>query len=294
MQKALPFITAFLIVLGTSVLLYPAASSWINQYRQSKQISYYVDVIDRVEPDKKQQLDQARRYNAALRSGVDVERNKNVASGTGYLTATKGLWDYNDILSPGPHMPMARVKIPSIDVDLPIYHGTSDDVLLRGAGHLRGSSFPVGGKGTRAVVTAHRGLAESRLFTDLDKVKKGDNFTFEVFGDVLTYKVTNIQIVDPEDTQKILAKPGKDLATLITCTPLGINSHRILVTGERVHPTPKADLNAQGKQPEIPRTPWWLIFWVASVMVAVLYVVWVKRGARRRSARPAKGRHRLQ
>ncbi|WP_459583204.1 class C sortase, partial [Aerococcus mictus] len=112
----------------------------------------------------------------------------------------------------------------TIDVDLPVYHGTSDEVLNRAAGHLEGTSLPVGGPSTRAVITAHRGLANARMFTDLNKVNVGDTFTIEVFGDVLTYRVRDTKVVAPEDTDTLRVEEGKDLVTLVTCTPLGINS----------------------------------------------------------------------
>jgi sortase A len=167
---------------------------------------------------------------------------------------------------------MARIRIPSINADLPIYHGTSEAVLQRGVGHLEGTALPVGGPSTHAVVTGHRGLATSELFSKLDQVTAGDTFTIEVFGETLAYKVTETLIVEPEDTESLLIQPGKDLMTLVTCTPLGINSHRILVTGERVIPTPEADINAAGEAPDIPGFPWWMITAGGVIIGAGTYV----------------------
>lgn len=161
-----------------------------------------------------------------------------------------------------------------IDLDLPVYHGTEDATLLKGLGHLRGTSLPVGGKGTRSVITGHRGLASAEMFTRLDEVGKGDTFTIEVFDEILTYKVVDKIVVNPDETKKIAAVPGKDLMTLITCTPLGINTQRILVTGERVVPTPAADKALRGKKPDVPRFPWWIVACFGSLCIVGGYIWW--------------------
>jgi sortase A len=186
---------------------------------------------------------------------------------------------------------MARLRIPAIDVDLPIYHGTSDATLLKGVGHLEGTSLPVGGEGTHSVLTGHRGLASATLFTNLDKVKEGDTFTIEVLDQVLTYQVIRTQVVDPSDTASLRATAGEDLVTLVTCTPLGINSQRILVTGERITPTPQEDLDAAGSVPDIPGFPWWAAGLAAGVVLVGVFV-WragyprTPRRAGRTAARP--------
>ena len=167
---------------------------------------------------------------------------------------------------------MGRLKIPSIDVDLPIYHGTSDETLGKGVGHLEGTSLPVGGIDTHAVLSAHRGLASATMFDNLDKLDTGDTFVVEVAGEVLTYRVFETQVVDPGDTQTVLPRAGLDIVTLVTCTPLGINTHRILVTGERITPTPIKDIEAAGAVPDIPGFPWWAVILPVSVLVVGLYV----------------------
>lgn len=244
-------------VLGLAVLLYPTASAWVTQYNQAQITGDYAAKAENTDPDAAEQLKLAKKYNDALTSGVELEANANVPSGTG--TSSDPSLYYNKMLAVDKTGLMARLMIPGIDVDLPIYHGTSDETLLRGAGHLEGSHLPIGGDGTHSVITAHRGLASARMFTDLDKVKKGDTFTIQVLGEVLTYQVIETKVVDPEDTDSLRAVEGEDLVTLITCTPLGINTHRILVTGERITPTPKADLERADKQPDVPRFPWWLL-----------------------------------
>lgn len=264
-------IAGFILFAGITLLLYPTASQWISNYNQSQVSSSYSEKVKNQLPPPETQLEAARAYNEALQSGALVEAGENLpTSDTDGGELPGGIKPYNEQLKVGTSGLMARIKIPKIDVDLPIYHGVSDQVLLIGAGHLEGTSLPVGGDSTRTVVTGHRGLASARMFTDLDKIVKGDTFTFETFGEVLTYRVKDIQVVEPDDRQAILPVQGKDLATLVTCTPLGINSHRILVTGERVTPTPKEDVDAL-KEIHV-GFPWWLLIWTVSIIVIVFGV----------------------
>lgn len=266
----LTWLIAVLALAGTGVLLYPAAAAWVTSYNQSQIVERISSLLDDADPDSAIQLAQASEYNAALTSGVELQANVNVPTGSGSLNSTE--LDYNKILSATDDGLMARLKIKGIGVDLPIYHGTTDDVLLRGAGHLEGSHFPVGGESTHSVITAHRGLANATMFTNLDKVKVGDTFTAEVFGEVLTYRVRTTKVVQPEDTDSLRAEPGSDLMTLITCTPLGINSHRILVTGERISPTPIADIQAAGTESEVPGPPWWILAMLGATVFAGGYL----------------------
>ncbi|WP_165215845.1 class C sortase [Schaalia sp. ZJ1691] len=269
-----PYLTVLLLIVGLSLLTYPTAASWLSQYNQTSITKTYENSVRNAIPDGEEQLEAARTYNAALSSGALVARNERLPQATGNLdeitTADGRTWRYEDILSAGKENTMARIRIDKIDVDLPIYHGTTEETLLKGAGHLKGTSFPVGGTSTRAVITAHRGLANATMFTDLDKIVVGDTFTIETFDQVLTYKVISTEVVEPEDSQAIRAEEGRDLVTLVTCTPLGINSHRILVTGERIIPTPAKDLANAGKASDLPRFPWWAIAYVAVVVAAVV------------------------
>jgi sortase family protein len=252
------------------LFLYPSISAWIVQYNQSQVIAQYEGSVGRADPSADEQLALARRYNDALSAGAVLEANANVPTGDG--TSGDDSLDYDSILTADGTGLMARLKVPAADIDLPIYHGTSDDTLLKGLGHLEGTSLPVGGQGQRTVITGHRGLAEARMFTDLDKVEPGDTFTFEVFGEVLTYSVIDKKVVEPEETEALRAEPGRDLATLVTCTPLGINTHRILITGERVYPTPQKDVDAAGAAPEIPGFPWWAVGLLGGVSLIGVYV----------------------
>ncbi|MGO1789825.1 MAG: class C sortase [Micrococcaceae bacterium] len=266
----LTIIIAVIALVGAGILLYPSTASWITSYNQSKLIVNYSDQIENVHPSAPEQLAMAHRYNEALQAGVNLEANANIAVGDGTLRDES--LDYENILSANDQGLMARVKIPAIEVDLPIYHGTSDEILNRGAGHLEGSHLPIGGADTHSVITAHRGLANAEMFTNLDQVEVGDRFTMEVFGEVLTYEVRETKVVQPDDTDTLRPVAGRDLVTLITCTPLGINSHRILVTGERVTPTPIEDVTGAGQAPEIPGFPWWAVIYLGTILVVGIFV----------------------
>jgi len=261
---------------GIVLLSYTPAASWLSQYQQSRLIDTYNDSLRREgqttgnetgQAAAGEALADARAYNEKLRSGAILAPNTNIPRSAGETAGN----EYHELLK-GPAEVMARIRIPGIDVDLPIYHGTSDLTLLRGAGHLQGTSLPVGGESTHSVITAHRGLAEATMFTNLDKVKTGDSLIVEVFGEVLTYRVTSTKVVEPEETEALRAEEGKDLLTLVTCTPLGINTHRILLTGERIYPTPAKDLAAAGKRPDVPHFPWWAVGLAAGLIVVGLYL----------------------
>ena len=252
-------LAAVIALLGMCVLLYPMTASWVSQYNQSKVIRGFDQRAQspNLRPSATKQLDDAHRYNDALIAGAALQANHRLPTGQG-RGGDAGL-DYSKLLRTDDSGVMGRIRIPSIDADLPIYHGTDDATLLKGVGHLEGTSLPVGGPGTHAVLTGHRGLANATIFTHLDKVKVGDRFSITVLDQTLTYQVISTKVVDPDQTQTLRPVAGKDLVTLVTCTPLGINSQRILVTGQRVIPTPQADVAAAQQKPEIPRFPWWAV-----------------------------------
>lgn len=268
---ALTISITLLALVGMLAGIYPMAASWVSSYNQSKIINNYESQLGIVNPSVSDQLAEAAEYNDSLSSGVLLGKNSTVPVGSGISNNTE--LNYNRILSSGSEGLIGRIKVPGIDVDLPIYHGTSDAVLNRGAGHLEGSHFPIGGESTRSVITAHRGLANATMFSNLNNVKVGDKFTVEVFGEVLTYQVRETRVIAPEDTETLRVVPGEDLVSLITCTPLGINTHRIVVTGERITPTPIADIEAAGQAPKIPGFPWWIVFFVAGSTLILMYLV---------------------
>lgn len=281
-RRRFPWSAAALAVgflLGIAVLLYPATAAWFTQYQQSQRIDAYSETVrDLTVESRHAAIQDAAAYNDALVDGTSV-----VAAGENKpLAETSADNGYEQLLHADDTGLMARIKIPSIDVDLPIYHGTTDDTLAKGIGHLEGTALPIGGPSTHSVLTGHRGLADAELFTNLDKVAVGDTFTIEVFGEVLTYRVTDTKVVEPEQTETLYAQRGADLVTLVTCTPLGINTHRILVTGERILPTPVRDMDAVGQRPDIPGFPWWALGLGGAILVAGAYVVF---SARRRAGR---------
>ena len=235
-QRLFPnYLTGFLVLLGVGLLIYPQAAAWFAQLNQTELTVEYNKAIENAVPNAREQLAAARAYNDALTTGTLIPANERLPRLAGESSDTVEVngrtWTYEELLSTKGSPIMARLRIPKIDVDLPVYHGTSDETLLKGAGHLEGTALPVGGASTRSVITAHRGLAEATMFTNLDKVEPGDRFTVEVFGEVLTYEVRDVVVVEPEETEHLSVEAGRDLVTLVTCTPLGINSHRILVTG---------------------------------------------------------------
>ncbi|MFK4788729.1 class C sortase [Microbacterium sp. ZW T5_56] len=254
---------------GLGIVLYPFAAQWASSYNQSLITGDYNLEVVAGNPSADDQLALAEAYNSRLSAGAELVPLANVASGTGTSTEVQDTyWEQLTTFSGT----MSRLQIPKIDVDLPIYHGTSDAVLLEGAGHLQGTSLPVGGVSTHSVLTGHRGLAGAKMFTDLDQLAEGDTFTLTTFGRVMTYQVTQTQVVDPDDTASLRQQEGKDLVTLITCTPLGINTQRILVTAERVTPTlPESEEIAMATGHA--EFPWWLVAGLIGCGVIVWYAV---------------------
>lgn len=277
-------VICLLAVLGSGIGLYPSTAAWFSSYNQAQILKDSLRDMQELDPTAAEQLAMARAYNEALAAGVALESGVTVPTGFG---EGAGGFTYRDILNANAEGMMSRVKIDGIGVDLPVYHGTDEATLLKGAGHLEGSHLPVGGEGTRTVVTAHRGLATATMFNDLVDVKEGDRFTLNTLGEVLTYEVQEIRVIAPDDTAVLRPEAGRDLATLITCTPLGINSHRIVVTGERVIPTPYGDIAAATADPELP-FPWWAVIGGGLGLCIAGYLV--RSGvtdARRRAGRAA-------
>ena len=210
-------------LIGVSVLLYPSFSSYWNSKTQSRVIVDYESVLEHLEPEDYSALFQtAHEYNEAL-SQLDFPLGNDQCV-PGY---------YETLKLEGTSI-IGYVKIDKIGVEIPIFHGTSEDTLNRGAGHLEGSSLPVGGESTHCVLSAHRGLPSARLFTDLDRIELGDTFRIVVLDQILTYQVDQIKIVTPKEFMDLLIVDGMDYCTLFTCTPYGINTHRLLVRGIRI------------------------------------------------------------
>ena len=216
-------ILILIFLVGLSVMLYPTVSDYINQKNQSRAVASYSEEVENLsDVDYQAYFDAADDYNRRLAETPDAFYRPEQVSG------------YTDTLDVSGTGIMGYITIPKIGVELPIYHGTSDGVLQVAAGHLEGSSLPVGGAGTHAVISAHRGLPSAKLFTNLDELEVGDTFTITVLDRVLTYEVDQVSIVLPTETDLLQPVEGKDYVTLMTCTPYGINTHRLLVRGKRI------------------------------------------------------------
>ena len=218
---------AFLIALG--ITLYPMISTWYNERHQAEVHIHYQEKVEQVDNTKLIEAKElAVAYNQTILPGAQDEDS---FSKEALLSASE---NYGSLLNLAGDGIMGYVEIPTIGVTLPIYHGTNNSTLERGVGHLLGSSLPVGGESTHSVLTAHSGMASAKMFSDLDRLKKGDIFFLDVLGERLAYQVDQIKTVLPYDTTFLQTEIGNDLCTLVTCTPFGVNTHRLLVRGTRI------------------------------------------------------------
>ena len=282
---AIRIVIAVVALLGVTVLLYPMAGNWyMNRHDQDAISGYAEEVAGQPAERTTEELKAADAYNQALpQTGrpVDLATLKGALGEEEYAL-------YNSLLAEGPDGVMAVLDIPSIDVDLPVFHGTDDETLDRGVGHLEGTSLPVGGPGTHAVLSAHSGVVGKDLFTHLEDVAMGDRFTITVLDEVLTYQVDAIDVVLPTETTELGIVPGKDYVTLITCTPVGVNSHRLLVRGVRV-PDPGTAPSTQALHAETGADfPWWALIAAGAVVLITLATspLAVRPDRRPTSARP--------
>lgn len=240
MSKRVRDILPILVILaGLLVLLYPTISNYLVEQNASRAVaSYDATVVDMSQEDRERMLADAHAYNDALAASSGAG---TPASEGGEPVQVGETLAYEDLLNLNGDGMMGYIIIPRLKETLPVYHGTSEPVLQVGVGHLSDSSLPVGGPGTHAALSGHRGLPSAKLFTDLNKMKVGDLFYIRVLKEVLAYQVTSIETVLPNETESLAIQPGKDLVTLITCTPYGINSHRLLVHAERTDYVPTED-----------------------------------------------------
>lgn len=224
MKKHLSTILLVLIFfIGLSVLLYPTLADYVNSKHQSRAIAAYVEAMSQIDPDKyAEELAKAQAYNESL-----------VGNSNRFVQTEESLAAYHDVLDMK-NTAIGYVEIPAIRVDLPLYLGTEESVLQVGVGCMPGASLPIGGESTHAVLTGHRGLPSARLFTDLDQLAPGDTFVVFMLNEVMTYQVDQIRIVLPQEMDDLEIIEGEDHCTLVTCTPYGVNTHRMLVRGKRV------------------------------------------------------------
>ena len=276
-MKKRVFLFGLLFLMGLSVLLYPLISSEWNRHRSDAMIDSYTQTVSQAPAeDRSAWIDSARQYNAGLEGKhfPDAFANITREESTEYLAQLA--FDANGV--------MAYIAIPRIDVSLPVYHGTSPEVLAKGAGHLEGSALPVGGAGTHCVISAHRGLPSATLFTDLDQLRLGDHFYLYVLDQVLAYQVDQILVVEPDEMEALNRHDGADYTTLVTCTPYGVNTQRLLVRGHRVA------YESETAQQEARQTVHSLhtnyVLWVAvGLGVTLVFILLMWRGQRSKGKR---------
>lgn len=227
-------VTVFTV--GLVVMFYPNISNYVNLKNQSRVLQSYQEAVNTADPvDYEKYIEAAMQYNAKL-AGQNVEVSDAFMSGKKDANKEDEYWD---LLKIGESNIMGYVNVDSLGIEVPLYHGTGDVVLSVGAGHIQGSSLPVGGESTHTAVSAHTGLPSAKFFDKIDTLKEGDTFSFHVMNKVLTYEVDQILVVLPEEVDALSIVSGEDYATLITCTPYGINTHRLLVRGTRVETPPE-------------------------------------------------------
>jgi sortase A len=275
------------LLTGLSLLLYPQVSDYWNSIHQSRAIASYQEQLDATDNHVfEQMLADAQAYNESLRKSPNR-----------YNRSEEELAWYNSLLDISGTGIMGYIEIPILHVKLPMYHGVDESVLQIAAGHIEGSSLPVGGPGTHCVLSGHRGLPTARLFTDLDQLTVGDIFMLHVLDQTLTYEVDHIAIVKPDELSLLEIEDKQDLCTLVTCTPYGVNTHRLLIRGHRTNNLPEEKIlriEADAKQID----PMKVVPFVAAPMLAALFVLLLiqdhRRSKTRREHPEEKGEHRRE
>lgn len=270
-NKIIILIVVILFLAGLAVLLYPTASDWWNTRQQSRKIADYVDEVAVMDDERYNEMwEAAKEYNASLLEQGEPDS----------LTEEQKA-QYNKMLDVAGNGVMGFINAPSIGCTLPIYHGTDDDILQEAIGHLDWTSLPTGGADTHCVLSGHSGLPSAKLFTNLEKMKEGDIFTLHVLDEVLTYEVDQILVVLPEDLDSVRIVEGQDYCTLVTCTPYGKNTHRLLVRGHRIENVdePKVDYS---KANDTVIEPALLAVLIAVPVIVILLVILLLQNRRKK------------
>lgn len=268
-KRIFTIILIVIFLVGLSVMLYPTVSNWWNQRVQSSVIATYDEAVQTLDDSEKQEiLAKAHEYNALL------------AQVSAPLTNYDEVPGYDNILDISGTGVMGYITIPKIQVYLPIYHGTSAEVMNVAVGHLQGSSLPVGGETTHAVISAHRGLPSARLFSDLDQLAEGDEFTITILDEIYTYEVDQISIVLPNELDKLAIEQGQDYVTLVTCTPYGVNTHRLLVRGHRVDTVYPHNITVSSDAVQIDTMT--VVPFIAVPLFILLIIKWIYDGRKRK------------
>ena len=272
-DRIINLILVGVMVLGVLIVAYPTISDWWNSYHQTRAIASYTEQVAAMDTgDAERMLKEAEAYNAEL-----IEKEHR------FVPTEEDLAYYNSILDVTGTGIMGYVEIPKLHISFPIYHGSEDTVLQIAIGHLEGTSFPVGGTGTHAALTGHRGLPSARLFTDIDQLTDGDHFAVHILNRTVTYEVDQIHIVLPEEMEDLAIDPEKDYCTLITCTPYGINSHRLLVRGRRVENDPEIlDVTADAQQVQPGLTALGIAIPMLTIALIYILIVTSRKAARKK------------
>lgn len=261
-KNASSIILIMIFLVGLSLLLYPSVSEFWNSKHQSRAISGYTEKVLEIDDNRYElMLQEANEYNKKLENGLSR-----------WIPSEKEVEEYNGLLNIGGTGIMGYVEIPDLGISLPIYHGVDEAVLQIAIGHLQGSSLPVGGAGTHCAISGHRGLPSAKLFTNIDELKEGDVFLLCVLDEVLTYEVDQIRIVEPKDLSALEIEENKDLCTLITCTPYGVNSHRLLVRGHRIETVENNSIRVSADAMQIDET---IVASFVSVPIMLLLLIWL-------------------
>ena len=286
MKRVRDILPVLVILAGLLVLLYPTISNYLIEQNASRAVaSYDQAAVDLSAQEREHMLARAHAYNDAL------------AASSGAPTASEGgepaqaVEAYEDLLNLNGDGMMGYIIIPKMNVELPVYHGVEERVLQVGVGHMESSSLPVGGESTHAALSGHRGLPSAKLFTDLDQMEEGDQFYIKIVGETLAYEVHSIETVLPTETESLAIQPGEDLVTLITCTPYGINSHRLLVHAHRIPYVPEMEdeIDSVGGFINIPLP--YLLLMIALAVLAVFFIVLKVRTNRKDKEAYSRGKH---
>lgn len=273
-NKLLPFLGLLLLLIGNIAAGYPLVGSLLVEYRADAEIDAYEEAVaGEAEDERSQMLEEARLHNESLAGGESVSAVS-----------------YNDLLAVTDAI--GYLEIPKLGIYLPIYHGLDEEVLQKGIGHIPETSLPVGGESTHCVLSGHSGLPAARILTELDQMEEGDRFYIHVLDETLAYEVDQISVVLPEDTEAVQIEEGRDLVTIVTCTPYGINTHRLLVRGERTEYTPTAvsvGVSSAQDTKDKQIISWQMVIWMISVTLNIILLIvgiWlIVRG--RKKQRPA-------
>ena len=270
-EKIKSVVTTIIIFIGILVCLYPVISNYISEKNHMEIIDEYIEAVDELDEETiENELAKAQEYNENL-SGEPV--HDPFIEGSGYAVPD----NYEDVLNVNGDGVMAYIEIPEIDCYLPIYHGTDTEVLSKGVGHIEESSLPIGGSSTHAVLTGHTGLPSSELFTRLTDLEIGDAFYIYVLNQTLKYEIYEIEIIEPEDLSKLEIEEGRDLVTLVTCTPYGVNTHRLLVKGERTEYDEETEVAEEVEENDKISLLYIFIAIGIFVIVVILVIVFIKR-----------------